>query len=380
MFFLPLCFTPSPSLSPRDNLDSSTMSERKAINKWYPPDYDPSKLPKKKKSTNPNINRVRLMVPFSMKCVLCNEYIAAHRKFNARKEITSDKYMGVKIIHFHIKCPRCNGQLVFRTDPKTSGFEPVSGVIRNYVSSKQKVVEQAETEDEMLERLERQERENQEYQEQKHKRKNNPFWRSQDLTTGSTTLESLEEKLLEQQKEQQMHDQLTFLQAKAIQLQQCGGADAAILRAQEKLTSEKRLLDQVSIPKRPKHFDTSDDATEPRLKVLGQIKVNLNNPKNLQNLKNQKNSKSTESSESSSKISEVVALAEIAGGAYARHIPHGDTRQKTVTEDAPFAEKPNHKNKDTTEKSSNSDLLDNIPPNPTSLGASLAGYSSSEED
>lgn len=358
------------------------MSERKAINKWYPPDYDPSKLPKKKKSTNPNINRVRLMVPFSMKCILCNEYIAAHRKFNARKEITSEKYMGVKIIHFHIKCPRCNGQLVFRTDPKTSGFEPVSGVVRNYVSSKQKEVAPQETEDEMLERLERQERENQEYQEQKHKRKNNPFWRSQDQPAGGTTLESLEEKLLEQQKEQQMNDQLTFLQAKATQLQQSGGADAAILRAQEKLKTEKRLMEQESILKRPKHFSASRDEPVAKLQVLGKIKVNLDKFKSLKNSRDSQDSSAAKKSEglTENSPSEVVALREIAGGAYARHKPHGETRQKDARTEAAPSDQTEQKKSINSEASIANNVSDKKETTPMSLGASLAGYSSSEDE
>lgn len=246
------------------------MSERKAINKYYPPDYDPSKVPKKKKSTNPNVNRVRLMLPFSMKCILCNEYISARRKFNARKETTAEKYMGVKIIKFHIKCPRCNAQLVFRTDPKSSGFESVSGVVRNYVSSKAKEEQPQETEDQILERLEQQERENQDYQQQKSKRKSNPFWQAQNQS--ESTLDNFEEKLLEQQKEQQMHDQLTMLQAKAAQLENSGGADAAIRRAQAKLQL-KRPLEEfvVSSIRKPKLESVAPQAT-----VLGKIQVNPN--------------------------------------------------------------------------------------------------------
>lgn len=255
------------------------MSERKAINKYYPPDYDPSKEPKKKKNLNPNINRIRLMVPFSMKCTLCNEYIAAHRKFNARKEVTDQKYMGVKIIKFHIKCPRCNSQLVFRTDPKLSGFEPVSGVVRNYVSSKTKGVQPEETEDQMLERLERQEKENQEFQLQREKRKANPFWQA--LPQSNTTLEGFEERLLEQQKEQQMHDHLTFLQAKAATLQNSGGAEAAILRAQEKIVSEQALLDGFFPSKRPKTTTTPDSPKAVPPTVLGKIQINPQSLKRL---------------------------------------------------------------------------------------------------
>lgn len=219
------------------------------------------------------------MLPFSMKCLLCNEYIAARRKFNARKEITAEKYLDVKIIKFHIKCPRCNGQLVFRTDPKSSGFEPVSGAVRNYVS-KGKEHKPEETEDEMLERLERQERENQEFQQQKQKRKNNPFWQAQ-LSSG--TMDSLEEKLLEQQKEQEMHDHLTYLHAKAAKFQEAGGADAAIERAQTKLTEDRQDIEEPK-PKKLRPEPVNNKAI-PMPTVLRKIRVNLANLGNLALLK-----------------------------------------------------------------------------------------------
>jgi hypothetical protein len=43
------------------------MSERKVLNKYFPPDFDPSKIPRGKKAKNKQ-QVVRLMAPFSMKC------------------------------------------------------------------------------------------------------------------------------------------------------------------------------------------------------------------------------------------------------------------------------------------------------------------------
>ncbi|KAF8002502.1 hypothetical protein HF325_003467 [Metschnikowia pulcherrima] len=212
------------------------MSERKAINKYYPPDWDPSKVPKKKKNTNPNAEKVRLMVPFSMKCLQCQEYISARRKFNARKEITSEKYMGIKIIRFHIKCPRCNYSLLFQTDPKTAGFIPVAGCARNYESlSATETVKPLETEEEIFERLEKQEKEDQDFQEQQKRRKNNPFWLRQTQDSSKDAMSNLEDKLIEQKREQEVHDHLMYLQAKATKLQQSGGQDGLVSQAQEKI-------------------------------------------------------------------------------------------------------------------------------------------------
>lgn len=42
------------------------MSERKVLNKYYPPDFDPSKIPRAKLAKNRQYV-VRIMAPFNMK-------------------------------------------------------------------------------------------------------------------------------------------------------------------------------------------------------------------------------------------------------------------------------------------------------------------------
>lgn len=100
------------------------MAERKVLSKYYPADFDPSAIEKKKRSRKdgkpePKLVPVRLMTPFSMKCTHCGEYIPKSRKFNARKETLDEKYMGIVIIRFYIRCSRCSGEITFRTDPKS---------------------------------------------------------------------------------------------------------------------------------------------------------------------------------------------------------------------------------------------------------------------
>ncbi|KAG9568736.1 hypothetical protein KCV01_g19843, partial [Aureobasidium melanogenum] len=70
------------------------MSERKVLQKYFPPDFDPSKMVRQRgpKKTGPLLQTVRLMAPFSMKCNACGEFIYKGRKFNARKETTDEKY------------------------------------------------------------------------------------------------------------------------------------------------------------------------------------------------------------------------------------------------------------------------------------------------
>ncbi|KAG2754422.1 DUF572-domain-containing protein [Suillus brevipes Sb2] len=50
------------------------MSERKVLNKYFPPDFDPSLIPRRRGSKNSQ-QIVCLMVPFSMRCNTCGEYI-----------------------------------------------------------------------------------------------------------------------------------------------------------------------------------------------------------------------------------------------------------------------------------------------------------------
>lgn len=136
------------------------MSERKVLTKYYPPDFDPSKIQRTKgpKATGPKLQTVRLMAPFSMKCTSCGEYIYKGRKFNARKETTDEKYYAIPIYRFYIKCTRCSAEITFRTDPKHMDYECEKGAKRNFeVWREAKLAE--ETEEEMLDRLEKEEAE-----------------------------------------------------------------------------------------------------------------------------------------------------------------------------------------------------------------------------
>lgn len=65
--------------------------------KYYPPDFDPSKIPRMKLPKNRQYT-VRLMAPFNMRCATCGEYIYKGKKFNARKEDVEDEdYLGIRI-------------------------------------------------------------------------------------------------------------------------------------------------------------------------------------------------------------------------------------------------------------------------------------------
>jgi hypothetical protein len=81
------------------------MGERKVINKYYPPDFDPSKIPRRKRPADEQY-KVRLMAPFSMRCSTCGEWIAKGKKFNARKEdAAGEKYLSIQIFRYPLLPP-----------------------------------------------------------------------------------------------------------------------------------------------------------------------------------------------------------------------------------------------------------------------------------
>lgn len=112
------------------------MSERKVLNKYYPPDFDPSKIPRMKLPRNRQYT-VRLMAPFNMRCKTCGEYIYKGKKFNARKEdVEGEDYLGIRIYRFYIKCTRCLQEISFKTDPRNTDYEIEAGATRNFMALK----------------------------------------------------------------------------------------------------------------------------------------------------------------------------------------------------------------------------------------------------
>jgi len=110
------------------------MSERKVLNKYYPPDFDPSKIPRAKRSKSRQFT-IRLMAPCNMRCKTCGEYIYKGKKFNARKEdVMGETYLGIQIYRFYIKCTKCLREITFKTDPANGDYELEHGGIRNFES------------------------------------------------------------------------------------------------------------------------------------------------------------------------------------------------------------------------------------------------------
>ncbi|CAF3620819.1 unnamed protein product [Fusarium graminearum] len=137
------------------------MSERKVLQKYYPPDFDPSALTRRRgnKDAGPKTQKVRIMAPFSLRCSMCGTFIYKGRKFNSTKEIRpEEKYLNVQIIRLIFRCTACPNPIVLKTDPKNNDYAVVSGAVRNNEPWRNREAEN-EDDEQRLNRLEREEAE-----------------------------------------------------------------------------------------------------------------------------------------------------------------------------------------------------------------------------
>jgi Saf4/Yju2 protein len=128
----------------------------RVLQKYYPPDFDASKITRTKGPKSDKLPTVRLMTPFSMRCTRCGTFIPKAKKFNARKEVPQgDSYLGIQRYRFYFRCPGCSGEISFKTDPKNMDYEAESGAQRNFEPWREGRIE--ETDEERLQRLEAEE-------------------------------------------------------------------------------------------------------------------------------------------------------------------------------------------------------------------------------
>ncbi|KAH7646894.1 hypothetical protein FG379_002046 [Cryptosporidium bovis] len=119
------------------------MSERKVLNRYFPPDFDPKKLDennvlcRKSKSIKRSSLRkkklmnIRMLYPFTIKCNGCSTFHYIGTKMNSRVEkIEGSTYLGIPIWRFHCRCTQCGNDIKFRTDPKSSDYKLESGATK----------------------------------------------------------------------------------------------------------------------------------------------------------------------------------------------------------------------------------------------------------
>ncbi|KAN0072235.1 Family of unknown function (DUF572) domain containing protein [Elaphomyces granulatus] len=99
------------------------MSERKVQSKYYPSDFDPSRLTRQPRARSDVSKRqtVTFATPFLIRCNSCGEYIA-----------TDEKYLSISKTRFYTRCTKCSAEICFKTDPKHSDYECEKGATGSY--------------------------------------------------------------------------------------------------------------------------------------------------------------------------------------------------------------------------------------------------------
>jgi len=93
------------------------MAERKATNKYYPPDYDPKygglnkfvgshPLRERAKNIDKGILVIRFEMPYNIWCGGCGIHIARGVRYNAQKKQIG-KYFSTSIFLFRMRCHLC---------------------------------------------------------------------------------------------------------------------------------------------------------------------------------------------------------------------------------------------------------------------------------
>ena len=127
------------------------------MNKYFPPDFDHTKIPKQERSKVEKIKErfvVRMMLPMSVRCQTCGEYMYKGKKFNSRKENVEGPdgdYLGIQIFRFYFKCVTCSAEFTIKTDPKNMDYVVEGGAKANFELWKAEAQEKKEIEAERTE-------------------------------------------------------------------------------------------------------------------------------------------------------------------------------------------------------------------------------------
>jgi hypothetical protein len=116
------------------------MTDKNVLNYHIPADFNPDRLLPSSALQNRNIGgpktvNLRMMLPFTMKCDSCNQYISVGTKFTA-KSLKLGEEFGIDVYRFYAKCKWCSSEFVFRSEPKISDYILESGGVRQYEHSK----------------------------------------------------------------------------------------------------------------------------------------------------------------------------------------------------------------------------------------------------
>jgi hypothetical protein len=77
--------------------------------------------------------KVRMMLPMSVRCNTCGNFMYKGTKFNTRMEdVKGEDYLGIRIYRFYYKCTNCSAEFCMKTDPQTTDYVVEAGATRNY--------------------------------------------------------------------------------------------------------------------------------------------------------------------------------------------------------------------------------------------------------
>lgn len=117
------------------------MGERKGVNKYYPPDFDPAKhrsingyrnthpLRERARKLSQGILIIRFEMPYNIWCDGCKNHIGMGVRYNAEKKKIGNYYT-TPIYRFRMKCHLCVNYIEIQTDPATCDYVIVSGAQR----------------------------------------------------------------------------------------------------------------------------------------------------------------------------------------------------------------------------------------------------------
>ncbi|XP_067270974.1 probable splicing factor YJU2B [Pseudorasbora parva] len=117
------------------------MGERKGVNKYYPPDFDPAKhgsingywkthpLRERARKLSQGILIIRFEMPYNIWCDGCKNHIGMGVRYNAEKSKVGTYYT-TPIYRFRMKCHLCVNYIEMQTDPATCDYVIVSGAQR----------------------------------------------------------------------------------------------------------------------------------------------------------------------------------------------------------------------------------------------------------
>lgn len=116
------------------------MADRRAVNKYYPPDWEPSKgslntyqkshhLRARARKIDEGILVVRFEMPFSIWCSSCDNHIGMGVRYNAEKSRVGS-YHTTPIYQFVMKCHLCDNHFEIQTDPRNLDYVIIKGARR----------------------------------------------------------------------------------------------------------------------------------------------------------------------------------------------------------------------------------------------------------